>query len=470
MSTPSGRNDPCPCGSGLKFKKCHGTAQPLALQTPAAPGVAETAAAQQIDHELVERMLRFSKARHGKRWFDAAIAAYTAAGPGLGDEELQLALPWAFHAFPWGAEDESLAETFRREQGRRLPPEMRALLDAQLEAWCSLWAVERVERGVGIAIRDLLSHEERFVHERLGSQEIHPGLTILARVVDSGGISFLAGLHPQPSPSTRAYDLVTDARRRCHVRTRPVSRDALRDPAMQLWLIQQWRSLASELRRPPVLSNTDGDPLQLTTDHLVFAPAGRDEVLSRLARLEGAEEAEAVEDDTVIVITRAGNARIRAFENTILGRLVIGSERIRLETNSTRRADALRAAVLAITSPLVSHRLREEANTEYLLHEAREAAERGDPPPPGPNDSPEALAVVRAFKERHYAAWLDDKLPALGGLTPRVAATRSPATRMKLEMLLQDLERSEARRPAAERYEMAVLRAALGMQEPMRVP
>jgi uncharacterized protein YecA (UPF0149 family) len=21
----SGRNDPCPCGSGKKFKKCHGT-------------------------------------------------------------------------------------------------------------------------------------------------------------------------------------------------------------------------------------------------------------------------------------------------------------------------------------------------------------------------------------------------------------------------------------------------------------
>ena len=188
--TPS-RNDPCPCGSGLKFKKCHGTAQALTLQEPAASatsGVAATAAIQQMDHELVERMLRFSQSRHGKRWFDAAAAAYTAAAdPELGDDELQLAMPWAFHAFPWGPAAESLAGTFRREQGRRLLPEMRALLDAQLEAWCSLWAVERVERGVGITIRDLLSHEERFVHERLGSQDIYPGLIILARVVDSGG-------------------------------------------------------------------------------------------------------------------------------------------------------------------------------------------------------------------------------------------------------------------------------------------
>ena len=231
---------------------------------------------------------------------------------------------------------------------------------------------------------------------------------------------------------------------------------------MQLWLIQRWRSHASDLRRPPALSNTDGDPLQLTTDHLVFAPADRNEVLARLAQLEGANEPEAVDDETEIVITRAGNARIRAFENTILGRLQIGRDRIQLETNSTRRADALRAAVLAITAPLVSHRLREEANTEYLLHEAREAAER-DPLPPRPDVSPEALAIVRAFKEKHYAAWLDDKLPALGGLTPRVAAVRSPRTRELLEMLLQELARGEATVPAAERFDVAVLRAALGM-------
>ena len=465
---PAGRNDPCPCGSGLKFKKCHGVAQSLTPHTTAAPGVDQAAAVQQLDHELVERMLRFSRTRHG-RLVDAAIAAYTTAGDHeLGDEELQLALPWAFHAFPWGPENESIAETLRREQDAA-PAGMQAL-DAQLDAWCSLWSVERVERGVGIALRDLLSHEERFEHERLGSQDIHAGLIILARVVDAGGISFLAGLHPQPSPSSRASDLAIDARRRCHVRTRPVSRDALRDPAMQLWLIQRWRSLASELRRPPVLTNTDGDPLQLTTDHLTFAPDDRTEVLDRLARLEGAEEPELLEDETVIVITRAGNARIRAFENTVTGRLVIGTDQVRLETNSLRRADALRATVLAITSPLVSHRLREELNTENLLRGARESAERGEPPLPRPPDSPEALAVVRAFKEKHYAAWLDDRLPALGGLTPRVAATRSPATRAKLEMMLQDLERSEATLPAAERFEIAVLRAALGMPEPFRVP
>ncbi|MDO9372421.1 MAG: SEC-C metal-binding domain-containing protein, partial [Gammaproteobacteria bacterium] len=37
MSTP-GRNDPCPCGSGLKYKKCHGAVVPMtALVSDEAP-------------------------------------------------------------------------------------------------------------------------------------------------------------------------------------------------------------------------------------------------------------------------------------------------------------------------------------------------------------------------------------------------------------------------------------------------
>src|SRR5687768_8286214 len=30
--TRAGRNDPCPCGSGRKYKKCHGEADALALK------------------------------------------------------------------------------------------------------------------------------------------------------------------------------------------------------------------------------------------------------------------------------------------------------------------------------------------------------------------------------------------------------------------------------------------------------
>ncbi len=37
------RNDPCPCGSGLKYKKCHGAAAPIAVAPVTAASYAATA-------------------------------------------------------------------------------------------------------------------------------------------------------------------------------------------------------------------------------------------------------------------------------------------------------------------------------------------------------------------------------------------------------------------------------------------
>ncbi len=462
-----GRNDPCPCGSGRKYKKCHG-ASAIAPHEEFAPGAREAIAAQKLDHDLVERMMKFSRVRYRQEWIDAALEAYVDFGgtdpdaPPVDEAEFQLAMPWAFHAFPWGPTGESLAEHFRREQGRRLPTDSRALLDAQLRSWCSFWRIDSVEPGVGLGLTDLLTQEERFVHERMGSQEAKPGLMILGRVVDFGGISFIAGMHPHVASLVHALPLVEQAKRLCRVRTRPVALELVRDPELQGWMISQWRALMSDLHRAPTLSNTDGDPWESTIDHLAFAAADRDELLARLARLDGAEEPQAEGNEVVFVITRPGNARNKAMENTIIGQVSVAADRMRIETNSTRRADALRKAVLALTAPLVTHRLREEASTERMMQRMQESAVRGGPLPPRPEPTPEQAAIVLEYKRRHYAAWLDDRIPMLGDKTPRAAA-RAPQSRARLEALLFDIERGEATLPEAERFDVGWLREQLGM-------
>jgi len=51
-----GRNDPCPCGSGKKYKRCHG-AESLTLR----PEVARANALKAVDQELSSRLLRFAR-------------------------------------------------------------------------------------------------------------------------------------------------------------------------------------------------------------------------------------------------------------------------------------------------------------------------------------------------------------------------------------------------------------------------
>lgn len=74
---------------------------------------------------------------------------------------------------------------------------------------------------------------------------------------------------------------------------------------------------------------------------------------------------------------------------------------------------------------------------------------------------PEALAVVRQFREQHMREWIESAVPALDGLTPREAA-RLPRARPKLETLLKEFEQSEARQPEEQRLDLRWVRDALG--------
>lgn len=59
-------------------------------------------------------------------------------------------------------------------------------------------------------------------------------------------------------------------------------------------------------------------------------------------------------------------------------------------------------------------------------------------------------------------AWLDQEIPALGGLTPRDAAKRA-SSRRKLELLLREFEHHDSSLPADERLDVKRLRKELGL-------
>jgi hypothetical protein len=71
---------------------------------------------------------------------------------------------------------------------------------------------------------------------------------------------------------------------------------------------------------------------------------------------------------------------------------------------------------------------------------------------------------VLEFKRQHYASWLDERIPALDGLTPREAMGQ-PRSRANLDLLLRDMENGEARLPDTERYDFGALRTELGLTE-----
>ena len=442
-----GRNDPCPCGSGRKYKKCH---LPLDEQEDAASRVHD--AHHDLDERVVGKLSEFAIARFGVAWLSFTDDFVEAA------EAHQLSGPWSvYHYLVDGA---SVLDWYLEEQGRRLSRAERAWLAAQRAAWLSVWEVTQVEPGSSVTLRDLLSDETRSVREVSGSQTLVVRDAVLARVVDDAGVSLLCGVHPRPLPPKDAAEVVRRARGRLR-RKRAVPVERLRDEAFGRYLIRRWEKAVADCdvrwETPPDLRNTDGDPVLVTTDHFEIAPGARPAVEAKLAALEGVEAPDPDMEPPVYVFLSPGNPMHPSWETTVIGEARMVDRSLRLETNSPRRADALRERVEAACGDGIRHRARVHANP--LSQEALFT----EPDPAVESLPPEAQQLVLEFKRRHYADWPDQAIPALNGTTPR-EAIRTAEGRAAVDVLLKDMENKERRSARDAAFDFSVLRRALQLE------
>jgi hypothetical protein len=447
-----GRNDPCPCGSGRKYKKCH-----LQADERAHSATNRAAALHALDEHLKTEISAFALDRFG---FEARAWARDFDTPA---ESLALGIPWSVYHV--GVRGRPPVEWYVQEEKPRPGSDERRWLDAQRAAWLSVWEVTDVCAGESLGLRDLLSGAERRVQEVLGTEVLVKRDCILARVVELDDVAIIGGTHPRPLPPSEAAEVVRRARSRLR-RKRAVPPERLRDEKLGRYLIRRWEEAVTGLERvrarAPELRNTDGEPLILTTDHFELAPGARPEVASRLATLDGVLPPDRGDPEPSYDFLRdAAPGSTSGPGATLLARARLSDARLTLETNSVARADAIRRRIEETCGALVRHRAREHSDP---LSEPvqREAAQQ--PRPKAPALPPEARQMVLDFKRAHYAGWSDEALPALGGRSPR-EAMRTPAGRAAVDVLLKDMENTEQRSPPGERFDFSELRRTLELDE-----
>ena len=439
----AGRNDPCPCGSGRKYKKCH-----LAADQAEHAANRGAVATHELDERLVLRLTRFALDEFGEKWraFEDDFADPVAAAP--------LAWPWSVYGFEVGGR--TVADAYRAAHGRRCAPDERRWLDAQRAAWLSVWEVEAVAPGKTLTLHDLLSDERRTVRETSASQTLVRRHAVLGRVVDHEGVSLLCGTHPRPLPPYHADEVVRRARGRLR-RQRAVPVDRLRDASFGSYLIRRWEEAVeghdAQSAMPPDLRNHDGDPLLLTVDHFEVTPGAVSMVDTAIAGMDGAEKERADSDSSAWRFLRPDDRTQPEGESTIVGRAELNAATLRLETNSRARADALRERFEAACGPRLRHCAREHSDPLALLN-------RAERPPRAPA-VPEEESMVAELKARHYADWSDRPLPALDDRTPR-ECVRTAAGRRAVDLLLKDMEHLEHRSPG-QPFDFSIIRRDLGL-------
>ncbi|GIU79457.1 MAG: hypothetical protein KatS3mg005_2695 [Bryobacteraceae bacterium] len=341
----TGRNDPCWCGSGRKYRKCH-----LEEDEALARGeqVRKEAAPSPDPYRDVRRDLpSFTLAGLSPSQLQECIHDFFGPEGEVSEDHMQGFVDWLVHDCRPAGGGPTFLERFLRAEGARLDPAVRESLGAWVSAAMDLYEVRNIEEGKGLRLRSCETGEEIFVHDVSLSRRLTRGDSLFCRILREGELN-VASAYCLAVARDLAADLqewMREDRRRtglgraAHLKARW---PALRRFALEL----------AERGRRHLRLNADGEPIEL--HRVVF------EVLNGQAVSEALACCPSLTDDGggcfTWLRTVPGSAN-----STILGSLRLSEERLVLECDSRNRAAAGRQLLEKIAG----------AHVRYIADETR---------------------------------------------------------------------------------------------------
>jgi len=441
----SGRNAPCPCGSGRKYKLC-------CLEREAE----ERQRARTTD-AIWERLQEWTIADHAEH-LDAAIDDLCGDDRSIASEMVDVVCSYAHldRALPGGG---TPAERFRGHPG--LSDLERDAANRLAAAQLGLWRVRAVRPGASIELEEVLGDRSVIVRSEQVSRATRRWDVLLGRVVSAGPCHGLWG----PAAIFQAAEeeeLVTEVRRLAAEHSIPPS------ATFRVCAVQLLRFSPPSRHTPPQFFTFEGDNVaqaharwELDTDadvailerHLDLVDvadtddgegiclewtAPRRELAARRRMLP----ARAVLLESTPIFFDADGACLSAD----VGRIGLGTFELRPRVLTF---DAISAQRLDGAIALVADALGDRAR---LLERHVEPLGLDDSPPQQPGDASEGAptipagireAVLAGYARDRFLRMLDEPDPRFDGLTPREAA-HSTSQRSRLERWLQTLENGAA--------------------------
>lgn len=259
------RNAPCPCGSGRKYKKCHGAAVP-----PEAAALAPEARAEWLRGDMLlqrqkrigQELLDWAERKMGAEWIDAALDAW-----GVGEHDdvneavADLFTAWSLFNYRPPTLAKSIAAAWLDDAaGRKADDDARQLVSASQSLPLGIWGVETVEAGVGMTLTDRLSETTCFVHEPDLTHDMGPGEFLLAYVVEADGVRVFAGIHADPLLVMDAKPLLTSVLEEAGASGAPMPRERQVDATWQIGVARLWTETADAAYAEQEEQSTDDPP------------------------------------------------------------------------------------------------------------------------------------------------------------------------------------------------------------------
>jgi hypothetical protein len=363
--TDVGRNDPCPCGSGKKFKRCCLGKQDAAGaftahdRESAQVKLADFAFRGELDEERLVAGVAFWKG-----WLEAHPE--DEGRPGMDLEE-------SIHAFgTWFAFDFRLAsgqtvlERMLQREAARLTRGEREYLARMRDSHLRPYQVTDLKAGEALRLIDLWTGKQTWVRERLGTSQLVRWDLLAVRLMRGADDELVIDGQPYLYP-VRAKDALLRDLKRAHRKLERATPFAKLEPAdffKRIGMLFHYYWLEWVALRPlPTLVTAEED--RLIFARAIFDVRDGERVLAALTRHP---DLEAVDDGGYSWTEEAPDFRRG------LGRFVLERDRLVLETTSEQRVERGRAFVESLAGEAVRFRL-----VEYEDPSGRWSASRRHP-------------------------------------------------------------------------------------------
>ncbi|MGC9154462.1 MAG: SEC-C metal-binding domain-containing protein [Ferrimicrobium sp.] len=408
-----GRNDPCPCGSGRKYKLCclGDRTRPIERRIGLLYQKIVTFALRSQNQDLVRPIMETME--------DSEVEALQGA-----------TLPLLIDLIAMSRE---MLERFLNVRGTLLPADELQLVREWVDLGPSLWQVVAIDPGTSITMLDTIGGLSRVVQERSMASEISVGDYLYVRVVPAGTGFQVIGIPLRLSAVQRETLLVTLS--------------AGGGPTeLAAWI----RSMST----PVEMRTFDDEDVVFCESVLVSQTTSWEEMTPVLDKLFERDQGERWK----VIDRSASHGMVRGWLERVDDQLVV-------TTNAVEREESILGMLMGAIDDL---EIVEATRRDF--EEVQEDREDVSLSPTSRSRqlteeqiaSKEVQAALEKFIREREMAWLDESIPALHGLTPRQAA-QDLTRREELVALLNEFDHYPTPGAGAVTFDVDRLRALLGI-------
>ncbi|MFQ6103048.1 MAG: YecA family protein [Candidatus Glassbacteria bacterium] len=460
-----GRNAPCPCGSGKKYKKC------CLLKEQASSAVLTRRLLQKTADELTRLLMDYAPAVYGPECIDEAWDDFWAGSPPEEPEDYAYSpmfITWfLYHWYPGYLElyseirfpsEHTIAANYLAEHAPDMDPFMKRYIECARKEPLTFWEVQMVEPGKGMLLKDFAMGRERFVYDRSKSRRVNKWDLLLGHVVGIDGEYILSAMGPYPLPSiwyrSTVQELIDEM-------TGGQATDLAQLLEFDLDIIWIYQEFVDYLLHPvlPQLRNTDGEKLETTISRYSFDPAHRSDIIGRLEGMRNIDRCDD-EEGGVVFQWSVRNKKVKGEQYTIKGHVRILSDHLITECNSRPRDRKLGKRLMKHLVDLIT---LEETSCEPFDQDSLSKTLGGDLSLDPSKLDEESRQILTDFMEEQFMGWADERIPELHDRTPREVVT-TPEGRVQIANLINEWENWHLRAPESQfQFDFNKLRQELGL-------